>query len=138
MADRRTPVYRARGPVNGEDWAAVASALNERMARRRIGQQDLARISGVSVSTLRELQHGAGRRVQNKTLVAIAQALEWPDDHLIQVLVSEPPVAGTPDEPTGREILAALVRVEERLTEITSRLAAVEQAVTRAGSRTPS
>ncbi|WP_195905982.1 helix-turn-helix domain-containing protein [Parafrankia discariae] len=133
MADRKTaPVYRTRGPVDGEDWAAVAVALNERMARRRIGQQDLARLSGVSVSTLRELQHGAGRRVQNKTLASIARALEWPDDHLIQVLLSGPPVDDPETaEPIGREILTALARVEDRLTEIVTRLAVVEQAVTR-------
>ncbi|TCJ40788.1 XRE family transcriptional regulator [Parafrankia sp. BMG5.11] len=125
-------MYRTRGPVDGEDWAAVAMALNERMARRRIGQQDLARLSGVSVSTLRELQHGAGRRVQNKTLASIARALEWPDDHLIQVLLSGPPLEDRgATEPTGREILTALARVEDRLTEIVTRLAVVEQAVTR-------
>ncbi|WP_131764613.1 helix-turn-helix domain-containing protein [Candidatus Protofrankia californiensis] len=140
MADRKTPpVYRTRGPVDGEDWAAVAAALNDRMARRRIGQQDLARASGVSVSTLRELQHGAGRRVQNKTLTAIARALEWPDDHLIHVLVSGAPAEDDEaNEPTGREILAVLARLEERITEVMTRLAAVEQAIIRSGSRTPS
>src|SRR5262245_18104936 len=131
MADRKNaPVYRTRGPVDGEDWAAVAAAISERIARRRIGQQDLARLSGVSVSTLRELQHSAGRRVQNKTLVSIARALEWPDDHLIQVLLSGAPASDPePAEPTGREILTVLTRVEDRLTEILTRLAAVEQAV---------
>jgi len=132
MADRKAPsVYRARGPVDGEDWAAVAAALNDQMARRRIGQQDLARISGVSVSTLRELQHGAGRRVQNKTLTAIARALGWPDDHLIRVLLAGPrATADGAREPTSGEILAVLVRVEDRLTEVLTRLAAVEEAVT--------
>ncbi len=125
--------------MDGEDWAAVAAALNDRMARRRIGQQDLARASGVSVSTLRELQHGAGRRVQNKTLTAIARALEWPDDHLIHVLVSGAPAEDDEaNEPTGREILAVLARLEERITEVMTRLAAVEQAIIRSGSRTPS
>lgn len=117
--------------MDGEDWAAVAAALNDQMARRRIGQQDLARISGVSVSTLRELQHGAGRRVQNKTLTAIARALGWPDDHLIRVLLAGPrATADGAREPTSGEILAVLVRVEDRLTEVLTRLAAVEEAVT--------
>jgi len=117
--------------VDGEDWAAVAVALNDQMARRRIGQQDLARVSGVSVSTLRELQHGAGRRVQNKTLTAIARALGWPDDHLIRVLLAGPRAgADEAREPTSGEILAVLVRVEDRLTEVLARLAAVEEAVT--------
>src|SRR5690348_10973934 len=64
-------VYTARGQVDGEDWAGVAHALNERMASLRVGQQELAQRSGVSVSTLRQLQHGASRRVQNRTLAAI-------------------------------------------------------------------
>ncbi|TCJ34069.1 helix-turn-helix transcriptional regulator [Parafrankia sp. BMG5.11] len=138
MSDRKAPrVYTARGPAEGEDWAAVATALNERMSNRRIGQQQLAELSGVSVSTVRLLQHGAGRRVQNKTLVSIARALEWPDDHLIQVLLSAPPVGDhEASELTGREILTILARVEDRLTEIVTRLAAVEQAVTSSDERT--
>src|SRR3954468_18819655 len=89
MADRKAPpVYTARGQVEGEDWAAVATALNERMAARRVGQQELATLSGVSVSTLRQVQHGAGRRVQNKTLAAISRALDWPEGYLTDVLLS--------------------------------------------------
>jgi transcriptional regulator with XRE-family HTH domain len=143
MADRKAPsVYRARGPVDGEDWAAVAAALNNQMARRRISQQDLARVSGVSVSTLRELQHGSGRRVQNRTLIAIAQALGWPDDHLIHILLSDPRAMDHGiDEQKGSEILSALGRIEDRLTEVLTRLAAVEEAVRRrpqtAKGRTP-
>ncbi|WP_239336720.1 helix-turn-helix transcriptional regulator [Frankia sp. CiP3] len=140
MADRKTPpIYRTRGPADGEDWTAVAVALNDRMARRRIGQQDLARASGVSVSTLRELQHGAGRRVQNKTLTAIARALGWPDDHLIHILISSTPTGDDKThEPPGQEILAILARLDERMTEAMTRLAAIEQAVTRSSSRPPS
>ena len=129
MADRKTSqVYTARGPTEGEDWAAVASALNERMAARRVGQQQLAELSGVSVSTLRLLQHGAGRRVQNKTLAAIARALDWPDDQLLRVLMAETrTLDSAPSGTVGREILAALSRVEGRLTEIDARLAVVER-----------
>ena len=135
VSDRKSSrVYTARGPAEGEDWAAVAAALNERMAARRIGQQQLAELSGVSVSTLRLLQHGASRRVQNKTLAAIARALDWPEDHLIRVLLT-----GTQadqersGEPASREILAALARIEDRLGQVLNRLTAVEQAVSRPG-----
>src|SRR5690348_14086878 len=88
---RERPVYTARGPVEGEDWGAVAAVVNERMAARRVGQQELAQLSGVSVSTLRQVQHGAGRRVQNKTLTAISRALGWPDDHLSVILLNSSP-----------------------------------------------
>jgi DNA-binding Xre family transcriptional regulator len=118
-----TGVYTSRGQVDGEDWAAVAVALNERMAARRVGQQELATLSGVSVSTLRQVQHGAGRRVQNKTLAAISRALDWPEGYLTDVLVS-----GREQEPLERldaedTVLEALHRVEERLREMSQQLA---------------
>ena len=126
MADRNaTGVYTSRGQVEGEDWPAVAAALNERMAARRVGQQELATLSGVSVSTLRQVQHGAGRRVQNKTLAAISRALDWPEGYLADVLLS-----GQGQEPperldTEETVLDALHRVEERLREMSGQLAAV-------------
>jgi DNA-binding Xre family transcriptional regulator len=126
MADRSTPgVYTSRGQVEGEDWSAVATALNERMATRRVGQQELATLSGVSVSTLRQVQHGAGRRVQNKTLAAISRALDWPEGYLADVLLT-----GRHREPLERldaddTVLEALHRVEERLREMSQQLAAL-------------
>ncbi|WP_239382333.1 helix-turn-helix domain-containing protein [Frankia sp. CIT1] len=126
----RGSVYTARGRVEGEDWQAVADALNARMAARRIGQQALATASGVSVATLRQVQHGAhGRRVQNATLSAIARALDWPDDYLIGVLVGNR-VSDTPGHATDQEILAGIGRIEQRLDDLSHRLAAVEELVT--------
>jgi DNA-binding Xre family transcriptional regulator len=130
MADRNAPpVYTSRGPVEGEDWAAVATALNERMAARRVGQQELATLSGVSVSTLRQVQHGAGRRVQNKTLAAISRALDWPEGYLTDVLLS-----GQECNPLERldaddTVLEALHRVEEQLREMSQHLAALTTAI---------
>ena len=123
-------VYTARGPAEGEDWAAVAAVVNERMAARRVGQQELAHLSGVSVSTLRQVQHGAGRRVQNKTLGAISRALGWPDDHLATVLLSqrEPASEVTP----AADAAAVLRRIESGVDEIRERLTALEAALGRA------
>jgi DNA-binding Xre family transcriptional regulator len=137
MSERQIPatgpqpprVYTARGRVDGEDWAGVANALNERMATLRLGQQELAQRSGVSVSTLRQLQHGAGRRVQNKTLAAISTALEWPADHLTAVLLarrSEPPSTRVVDVDS---ILDGLRRIEECLARVTDRLNDLETLV---------
>jgi transcriptional regulator with XRE-family HTH domain len=128
-------VYTARGHVEGEDWAAVAAAVNQRMAQLRIGQQDLAGRSGVSVSTLRQVQHGAGRRVQNKTLAAIARALDWPDEHLADVLLARTaPTTDTGAEDDSTPVLAALHELAEGMREISQRLAAVERAVRRPDS----
>jgi DNA-binding Xre family transcriptional regulator len=133
---RERPVYTARGPVEGEDWGAVAAVLNERMAARRIGQQELATLSGVSVSTLRQVQHGAGRRVQNKTLTAISRALGWPDDHLSTILLSStPPARRTTDTSTADrgQTTEALTHLQTQLGEISQRLAAIEQVLLRNG-----
>jgi transcriptional regulator with XRE-family HTH domain len=120
-------VYTARGQVDGEDWAGVAQALNERMAALRVGQQELAQRSGVSVSTLRQLQHGASRRVQNRTLAAISTALEWPEDHLTTVLLSGQRVAQAPMTDGPDAVLDGLHRIEEQLTDLGDRLASIEE-----------
>jgi len=86
------PAVDAAGEQPGEDWAAVAEALNARMAACRMSQHRLAETSGISVATIRRLQHGAGRRrVRDDTQTALSAALDWPDHHLIQVLLGEQP-----------------------------------------------
>jgi transcriptional regulator with XRE-family HTH domain len=136
MAEASSLVYTARGPADDENWTAVADALNERMRRRRVGQQRLAELSGVSVSTVRLVQSGEpGRRVQNKTLEALARALDWPDNHLIDLLLAEtdaPTATPTVDDP----IMAGIERIERRLDGLARQLATVERlAEHAAGSR---
>jgi DNA-binding Xre family transcriptional regulator len=127
MADGNgTGVYTSRGQVDGEDWAAVAAALNERMAARRVGQQELATLSGVSVSTLRQVQHGAARRVQNKTLAAISRALDWPEGYLADVLLADHHAEPAASQAQDDTVLTVLLRIEERLGEISRRLDALE------------
>jgi transcriptional regulator with XRE-family HTH domain len=128
VANREKRAYTARGPVEGEDWSAVAHALNERMAARRMGQQELAAASGVSVSTLRQLQHGVtGRRVQNKTLTAIADALGWPTDHLVRILLADEPPQGPAADDMER-FRADLEALRGELRQISRRLDALESA----------
>lgn len=130
MADGNTSkVYTSRGPVEGENWSAVAEAVNRRMAERRVGQQQLAELSGVSVSTIRLVQHGAGRRVQNKTLAAIARGLGWPDDYLVRVLLTGQLGADAPAEPTIGDLYDVLCRIEAQLVSMNERIRVVEQAV---------
>jgi len=133
MAEGSSPVYTARGPVDDENWTAVADALNERMRRRRVGQQRLAELSGVSVSTVRLVQSGApGRRVQNKTLEALARALDWPDDHLIGLLLADAPAPTPDDAGTDDPVLAGIERIERRLDGLARQLASVERLAERA------
>jgi hypothetical protein len=80
--------------ADGEDWSAVAGALNARMAERRLTQYQLAVRSGISVATIRALQHATGRRSLDTTLAALSVALGWPDSYLLAVLLAGP----RPDE----------------------------------------
>lgn len=124
---RPTGVYTARGPADGEDWAAVAAALNERMQTRRVGQKRLAELSGISVSTLRLLQHGSDRRVQDETLTSVCRALDWPDDHLARVLTADIAASDTSTHDTATSrILATLAGLEDRLVAVETKLAAIK------------
>ncbi|WP_131747697.1 helix-turn-helix transcriptional regulator [Frankia sp. Cppng1_Ct_nod] len=130
MANKNAvPPYTARGRVEGENWQAVADVLNARMAARRIGQQALATASGVSVATLRQVQHGThARRVQNATLTAIARALGWPDDHLIRVLLGDQPsLEASPPVGTDRMVVARLDALEGDLRRMNERLSVIER-----------
>ncbi|OHV61336.1 hypothetical protein [Pseudofrankia sp. BMG5.36] len=69
LAAPDTPI----GGTHGENWVAVAEALNHRMADCRIAQQRLSARSGVSVSTIRVLQRGTGRRARDTTLAALSR-----------------------------------------------------------------
>jgi hypothetical protein len=85
-------------------------------------------MSGVSVATLRQLQHGmTGRRAQNNTLAAISRALDWPDDQLIRVLTGRAGCQGA--EPSMHDICDALRRIEAQLVAMGGRLKMIERAV---------
>ncbi|WP_076823023.1 helix-turn-helix domain-containing protein [Pseudofrankia asymbiotica] len=120
-----------RASTPREDWRAVAQALNGRMTARRVGQQELADQAGVSVATLRVLQHGGGeRRVQDATLAAVCRALDWPADYLLCVLLGQPLPESTPAPDIAAvdpfaalvdgqaEILAVLRRIEAHVEGI--------------------
>ncbi len=127
MADRPGRVNAADSPsdTDGENWAAVAVAITERMSTRRIGQQELADRAGIAVSTLRLVQHGATRRVRTRTLTAIARALDWPDDHLVRVLTAGQSAAGDDGEETAavtRQILEGVRDIRDDLRALLRRL----------------
>jgi|SRR6185369_10969964 len=131
MARRAADARHARAA--GEDWAAVAAALNARMERDRVTQTELARRADLSVATLRSLQHATGRRATDATLAAVCRALGWPDQHLLHVLRGETPPTPVDQQPpaplpresasaTAREIVAILRRMESRIETIAERL----------------
>jgi transcriptional regulator with XRE-family HTH domain len=112
-----------------EDWKAVADEINARMAELRVTQQELSDSSGVSVSTIRQLQQGvSGKRRQNRTLHAVARSLGWPEDRLVAVLRGRRPAEPTSADPAEAlsRILSELQAVKDGLARLEGRLDRVE------------
>lgn len=104
-----------------EDWAAVATAINQRLTELGWRQRELARRSNVSLAIVRELQHNTvQRRRGSRTLESLSVALEWHPQHLDAVLHGRTPPA--PGEPTSDPVVSRLDTLERRLDEITDRL----------------
>lgn len=129
MADRRGASDARSGPSteNGEDWQAVARAVNDRMKARRISQQELADLADISVSTLRLVQRAANPGTRNTTLSAIARALGWPEDHLLQVLTAGRPATraqaeGDRPQVAVLQILDGVQEIRDELRRIAHRL----------------
>ena len=108
-----------------EDWAAVALAINARMAETRVTQMELAARAGVSLMTVRELQHNlTTRRRQPRTLAAVSEALGLPRDHLEHVLRGQ---RRPPDRATDDPVLDELREIRDQLRAISARLDKLEQ-----------
>lgn len=110
-----------------DGWAAVAAAINARVAALRMTQLDLAAKSGVSPATIREIQHNQRpRRRYGRTLAALSEALDWPADHLDAVLTGRP--APTGDSTVNDPVLEQLHAIRDELTDIKRRLVDLEEA----------
>jgi transcriptional regulator with XRE-family HTH domain len=92
----------------------------------RATQMDVASRAGVSLTTLRELQHNLNpRRRRPQTLSAVSEALGWPSGYLAQVLHGEPaqPHTDEVDDP----VLQSLKSLETAIELLRERVARVEQ-----------
>lgn len=69
-----------------EDWERVADAVNRRMRVLGLSQIDLSLASGVSDTTIRELQQAAKLSYRQKTLSKVATALGWTVDSFDLIL----------------------------------------------------
>lgn len=107
-----------------EDWQAVADAIEQRMAELRRTQQEVAAKARISPVTLRRLQRGeAPIRSHRTTLVAVSTALEWPANHLQNVLAGTPRLA---EEPSSDPVLTELLAIRSELQRINDRLDSLE------------
>ena len=129
------------GHTVGASWAAVADAINTRLAELKMTQQELAQRSGVSVATLRQLQRNYQPKRRNpRTLAAISEGLRWPAHHLSRVLegvAPEPPADVEAMQAVVEELRVRVVKLEETdqlsairadLDDVRDRLAKVEAA----------
>lgn len=106
-------------------WDDVADAINQRMLRLGLTQRALSERSGVSLSTVRELQRGDEHRQRSpRTLAAISDALGWQPDHLQRLAdgqvgqLSPPAVESLRDQ----ETLTELHHIRQHLTELNHRV----------------
>lgn len=106
------------------DWAAVAKAINQRLAELGLSQRELIERSQVSKAVVGEIQHNTvQRRRSSRTLVALSLALDLHPDHLTAVLEGRrPPLAGEPAPRSHDDVPGRLSVIEHQLREITDRL----------------
>lgn len=107
-----------------EDWAAVAAAINQRMAELGLRQRELIERSQVSKTAVREIQHNTvQRRRSARTLEALSTALAWHPQHLTAVLEQRrPPQAGDPIVVSDNDVPGRLASIERRLSTISDQL----------------
>jgi transcriptional regulator with XRE-family HTH domain len=114
------------------DWDAVATAIKSRMRELQLTQMDLAAKSGVSIATIRELQHNtAPRRRSPRTLAAISTALRWPPDHLERVSEGATDERGELAQPSVEygEVMSHLDSLQEQVESVGERLSRLEQLI---------
>lgn len=115
-----------------QDWAAVAHAIDSRLAELGMRQQQLASRAHVSLAIVRELQHNTvQRRRSGRTLEALSLALEWHPRHLHAVLTGDDPPR------RGEVTTVPLDTVAERLAAIESRLGGIEKRLDELVDRLP-
>lgn len=107
-----------------QQWAAVAQAIDRRMAELGILQRDLADRAHVSQAIVRELQHNTTQRRRSaRTLEALSTALGWHPRHLHAVLAGQRPPDLSEATPLGAdEIARRLAAIESRLRSIEDRI----------------
>jgi transcriptional regulator with XRE-family HTH domain len=108
----------------GDNWDAVADAIQNRIAELGITQRELVARSGVSESTIRQIQKNYGPRRRNRhTLEDLSRGLQWPGDYLGRIL-NETKANTHPDvrDPLWTEV----AELRDQLADLASRVEALE------------
>ncbi|MER7011510.1 helix-turn-helix transcriptional regulator [Saccharopolyspora sp. NPDC000359] len=109
-----------------KDWAALAAAINTRLAELGMTQRELAERSDVSPATLRQLQNPDSyepKRRSPRLLAAISEGLRWPHDHLAQVLEGSrlAPEVETPLRDEVAQLRGEVAELRSRVDELEAR-----------------
>ncbi|MGH3711105.1 MAG: XRE family transcriptional regulator [Pseudonocardiaceae bacterium] len=107
-----------------EDWAAVARAIDARLAELNWRQRELAERAQVSVAIVRELHRNTTQRRRNaRTLEALSLTLGWHPEHLDTLLRGcTPPDRAQPETSPVDPVIARLTSIDRRLAAIERRL----------------
>lgn len=74
------------GPVITENRLRLAQIVTPRIRELGLTRKRIEKISGVSVSTIREIEHPKEPRAfSHEVLESLSVALEWAPDHLVRV-----------------------------------------------------
>ena len=104
--------------VPGQDWAAVAQVISDRVRELGWRQRELAERSRVSAAVVREIQlHTVERRRSPRTLESLSVALGWEPGRLDSVLRGTARHNGA-----GRQVTSDVAALWTRLDEIDGRL----------------
>ena len=104
--------------VPGQDWAAVAQVISDRVRELGWRQRELAERSRVSAAVVREIQlHTVERRRSPRTLESLSVALGWEPGRLDSVLRGIARHNGV-----GSQVTADVAVLWSRLDEIDGRL----------------
>ncbi len=100
-------------------WADVAQVVNDEMTAKGLTQRELAEKSGVSLATLRKLQHGTDQARNRSTLSNVSRALGLPESHLWQVSLAD---RSGPHGTNDGDVLSELAELRRRVDAIETRL----------------
>lgn len=105
----------------GKDWQAVADAITNRLTELGMTQRELSERSGLSVTTLRQIQNNYSPRKRSpRTLADISEALHWPPGHLAQVLDEAPELT------EEKSVFTLIEELRAEVAELRSRVETVE------------
>jgi transcriptional regulator with XRE-family HTH domain len=108
--------------AESEQWAAVASAVRERRASLGFTHTQVAADGRVSLNVWSLLENNKQTKYRRRTLVAVAKALQWPDDALLRILDGLEPVdaqAARRNDPDDGETVTLPAGLARRLRDAT-------------------